>query len=76
MTTMNCNNLEAEMKRIGISKQDLADFLDISYRTVHSRINGESQWLYRECVSLRDEFFPGMRLDYLFPREQTKIGGE
>ena len=67
MIVVQCHNLEAEMKRIGIARKDIAEFLNCSYRTVHSRFNGESQWLYEECVMIRDKFFPEMELSYLFP---------
>lgn len=67
MVVVNCNNLEAEMKRIGVTRADIAKCINCSYRTVHSRFNGESQWLYDECVSIRDAFFPDMAIGYLFP---------
>ncbi len=74
MVTVNCNNLEAEMKRIGISRKDLANRIGCSYRTMHSRFNGTSQWLYDECVTIRDAFFPEMDLNYLFPYVQKEVG--
>lgn len=59
-------NLEAEMKRNKISRSDIARTLDLSYRTIHSRFNGESEWTYSECVKVRDTYFPDMELSYLF----------
>ena len=70
MFTINCNNLEAEMKRKKISRMDIANLLDVSYSTIHSRFNGNSEWLYNECVIIRDKYFPGMELDYLFKTEE------
>lgn len=67
MLIVKSNNLEAEMKRIGITRNDIASVLGISYRTAHSRFNGDSQWQYTECVLVRDKFFPNMELSYLFP---------
>lgn len=79
MHKIDLSNLEAEMKRKGISRNDIAEALDLSYRTIHSRFNGESEWSYSECVKIRDKFFSGMSLDYLFkttePEEPSK-GGE
>ena len=66
MIAVKCNNLEAEMKRKGISRMDIANLLKVSYSTVHSRFNGNSEWLYNECVLIRDTYFKGMELDYLF----------
>lgn len=59
-------NLEAEMKRNKISRSDIANLLGLSYRTIHSRFNGESEWGYAECVKVRDAYFPDKSLDYLF----------
>lgn len=66
MQRVDLKNLEAEMKRNNISRNDIANLLGISYRTVHSRFNGESEWGYSECVKIRDSYFQGMSLDYLF----------
>lgn len=71
MVTICCNNLEAEMKRKGISRMDIAKLLGVSYSTIHSRFNG-GEWLYSECVIIRDTYFPDSTLDYLFAVE----GGE
>lgn len=70
METINLSNLEAEMKRKKITRSDIAELLGLSYRTVHSRFNGESDWNYSECIKIRDTFFPDMLLDYLFKPEE------
>ncbi len=67
MIVVKCNNLEAEMKRKGITRSDIAKCIGCSMRTIYSRFNGESQWLYNECVVIRDVFFPDSDLQYLFP---------
>lgn len=66
MIRIDCKNLEAEMKRNDISREDIADALKLSYSTIHSRLNGTSQWLYKECVTLQQTFFPECELQYLF----------
>lgn len=66
MPEVKVENLEAEMKRKKISRQDIARILGLSYRTIHSRFNGESEWGYSECVLIRDTYFPDMELSYLF----------
>jgi len=71
LVAIKCNNLEAEMKRIGVSRSEIAECIDVSYRTIHSRFNGESEWLYIECIKIRDKFFPKLELDYLFASEET-----
>lgn len=73
MPKVNVKNLEAEMKRYGVSRSDIADLLGLSYRTIHSRFNGESEWGYAECVKIRDMYFSDKSLDYLF---ETDTKGE
>ena len=79
MPEVKVDNLEAEMKRNKISRSDIANLLGLSYRTIHSRFNGESEWGYAECVKVRDAYFPDKSLDYLFATdetsEQVKWGG-
>lgn len=58
------------MKRKGISRSDIARHLGLSYRTIHSKFNGDSQWQYTECILIRDTFFPELDLAYLFPYAQ------
>lgn len=76
MQMLNLRNLEAEMKRKGISRSDIADTLNVSYRTVHSRFNGESEWSYTDCVKVRDKYFPDMTLEYLFQIDNSDSGEE
>lgn len=70
MPEIKVENLEAEMKRKKISRSDIASLLGLSYRTIHSRFNGESEWGYSECVKVRDTYFPDKTLDYLFATEE------
>lgn len=74
MIAVKANNLEAEMKRIGIVRNDIAKLIGVSYRTIHSKFNGDSQWQYTECVLIRDTYFPDKDLAYLFPYTQQKRG--
>lgn len=71
MPEVKVENLEAEMKRNKISRSDIANLLGLSYRTIHSRFNGESEWGYTECVKVRDAYFPDKSLDYLFAADET-----
>lgn len=76
MIAVNCNNLEAEMKRKSISRMDIANLLGVSYSTIHSRFNGNSEWLYSECTLIRDTYFPDCTLDYLFTTKHEKGVGK
>ena len=71
MLEVKVDNLEAEMKRNKISRSDIADLLGLSYRTIHSRFNGDSEWGYSECVKVRDTYFPDMELSYLFATDNS-----
>ena len=53
---------------------DIANLLELSYSTIHSRFNGKSEWLYNECVLIRDTYFPDLELDYLFSKEEKAAG--
>ena len=72
MCTVKIDNLEAEMKRKKVSRLEIATYLGVSYRTIHSRFNGEVPWEYAECVRIRDHFFPEHTLEYLFATENEK----
>lgn len=74
MQVVNLSNLEAEMKRKGVSRSDIADTINVSYRTIHAKFNGESEWSYADCVKVRDKYFPDMSLEYLFQIDNTDSG--
>lgn len=76
MVLIKTNNLEAEMKRIGINRMNIANLIKVSYRTVHAKFYGDSPWQYAECVLIRDTYFPDKELSYLFPCVVEKSGEE
>ena len=59
-------NLSAEMVRHGISILDVSKLLDCTDRTVQNKINEVSNFDVSEAIKIRDTFFPGLRLEYLF----------
>lgn len=71
MIKVNNKNLEAEMKRRGVSRKDVANLLELSYSTIHSRFNGILPWSYEECVTIQQELFPDSELKYLFQAENA-----
>ena len=72
LCTVKIDNLEAEMKRKKVSRLEIATYLGVSYRTIHSRFNGKVPWEYSECVRIRDHFFPEHTLEYLFATEDER----
>lgn len=67
-------NLEAEMKRAGITGNTVAEHLNIGRSTFSGWMNGaKSAFPIAKAKEIRDEFFKGQSLDYLFD-ESPKSG--
>lgn len=60
------NNLKAEMARANVTIPDVAEAIKKSDRTVRERIKGHSCFSIWDAMVVRDAFFPGMDLEYLF----------
>lgn len=59
-------NLMAEMAREGITAEKMAEKIGINVATMSAKINNEGRMKLHEAVKIRDCFFPGMAIDYLF----------
>lgn len=59
-------NLEAEMARIRVTQNTMADCIDVTPTTLSLKINGKAGIYLSECMKLRDNFFPTCSIDYLF----------
>lgn len=59
-------NLSAEMARFGVSYADLMDLLSCTQKTVSNKLNDSTEFSVSEAMKIRDKFFPGMRIEYLF----------
>lgn len=59
-------NLQAEMARRNVTKRDIAQALHKDGRTIRNRFNGSAPFTIPEAFAIRDQFFPGVSLDYLF----------
>ena len=59
-------NLAAEMAREGITEKMLARGIGINVATMSAKINYEGRMKLYEAAKIRDCFFPGMAIDYLF----------
>lgn len=62
------SNLRAEMARYGVSVSDIATVTGKTDRSVRDKINGKRDFTLPESAAIRDSFFPGMSLEYLFTR--------
>lgn len=59
-------NLEAEMARRGLTPEDISRAIKISPRSARNKLSGLSCWKYKEAVRIKDIFFAGMDLEFLF----------
>lgn len=64
-------NLMAEMAREGITAEKMAEKIGINAATMSAKINNEGRMKLHEAVKIRDCFFPGMAIDYLFSARST-----
>ena len=63
------NNLRAEMARKGLTSKQVAAAIGISQKAFSNRMNGRTMFLMHEVVAIKNIFFPGFRLEYLFFEE-------
>lgn len=66
------SNLKAEMARADVSIAEIAAFSGKSWRTISDRIKGIGQFPIQEAIKIKDAFFPGMDLEYLFARSDQR----
>lgn len=69
-------NLSAEMARFGVTIRSIQLLLSCSYKTVQNKLNDTTEFTVREAMKIRDEFFPGMRIEYLFSEEKVLNCGQ
>lgn len=65
-------NLRAEMARYGVSNTTLQSIMGCSHQTVVNKLNETTEFTIDEAFRIRDELFPGMRLEYLFQRDNVR----
>lgn len=66
------SNLKAEMARANITIPAIAEAIKRSDRTVRERIKGNGAFSMPDAVTVRDAFFPGMDIEYLFARADAQ----
>lgn len=59
-------NLEAEMKRHEVSREDIAKTLNISLLSVHKRITGKVEFKCDEMFKIKERIGTTITLDELF----------
>jgi len=63
-------NLSSEMKRYGISQNDLSRVTHKSERSIRLKLSGKNAFSFPEAKAVRDSFFPGISLEYLFAQSE------
>ncbi len=59
-------NLSAEMARFGVTNSDIQSLLGCSGKTVTNKLTESTSFSVHEAIKIRDTFFPGLRIEYLF----------
>lgn len=59
-------NLRAEMQRSNLSARDIARVIDKTERSARDKITGRAVFTLPEALKVRDTYFAGMPLEYLF----------
>lgn len=59
-------NLISEIAKRGIKKSRIAKQLDISERSLYSRLNGNVSFTWDEAQQINKCFFPDLDINYLF----------
>ena len=64
-------NLKAEMERYGVSIHDIHVLIGKTERSARDKINGKATFTLPEAVKIRDTYFRGMSIEYLFAPEPS-----
>lgn len=59
-------NLRAEMARANVSVADIAETIGTNRDTAGRKLARKSPFLLSEAFAIRDKYFPGMEIGYLF----------
>lgn len=65
-------NLCAEMARHNVTIRDIRRSIGKTERTAREKVNGKTDFTFPEAVRVRDDYFPGMTLEYLFARDANE----
>lgn len=61
-------NLRVELYKNQITLEEVASLLGIHRNTVSNKINGDSSFSIEEATTLRNAYFKGMPIEYLFAK--------
>lgn len=62
-------NLKAEMTRQGIKTTDIACCVGITERAMRNKLNGVTDFTWKQVCKIQKDFFPQLSKEYLFNQE-------
>lgn len=66
-------NLIGEMAKRKVKNESIAQELGIHRNSVYNKLNGESSFSVNEAIQIRDTFFPGYDIKYLFQTDEEEV---
>jgi hypothetical protein len=64
-------NLQAEMLRHAVKIPDIMQSIKCSEKTARNKVNGITDFSYPEAKRIHDDFFPTLRMEYLFATDDN-----
>jgi hypothetical protein len=58
------------MARNKVTVGEIADLLGVRYGTVSDKLNGRSRFFLDESMAIKDKYFPGCTVEYLFEKDK------
>lgn len=65
-------NIERIRLKENVTLVDMADFLGVDYRTIREKIDGNSDFKFKEAMAIRNKFFPEYDAEFLFSDDITQ----
>lgn len=62
-------NLEGELKKRRITRNKIAEDLSLNVSTISRKLTEEGRLKYQEAIKIKNLYFPGLSLEYLFSDE-------
>ena len=69
-------NLRAEMAREGLDGKIIANGIGVTEKTFSNKLSGKTEFTRSEMLNIRNKFFPGLKLEYLFELKEELREGE
>ncbi len=64
-------NLRAEMARLGITNEMIAETIGVNPGTFSAKLNQRGRLKLEEAVEIREAYFPELTVDYLFEFQEA-----